>query len=87
MSSLSGHGILAEKGGEVMKIPPFADFKQSIDFEKLTYDLTAIATQELKESSTLFTADQYRFLTSTVATMSLALFQQYHQWLAEQLDA
>lgn len=70
-----------------MKIPPFADFKQRIDFEKLGYDLAAMATKELKEPSNLFNAEQYRFLTSTVATMSLALLQQYHQRLAEQLDA
>lgn len=69
-----------------MKIPSFDEFKKNIDFEKFSYDLTAMATQELKKPSDLFSADQYRFLTSTVATMSLALIQQYHQWLSEQLD-
>lgn len=70
-----------------MKIPPFADFVQSFDFEKLNYDLDAMSEKELKKPTDLFTTEQYRFLTSTVAAMSLALLQQYHQWLAEQLDA
>lgn len=68
-----------------MKIPPFVAFKQSLDIDKFTYDLTAMASQELKGPSEFFTADQYRVLTNTVATMSLALLQQYHQWLAEQI--
>jgi hypothetical protein len=37
--------ILVGKGDEAMKIPPFADFKQRIDFEKLGYDLAAMATK------------------------------------------
>ena len=69
-----------------MKLPAFANFIQSIDFEKFSYDLAEMASKELKEPSNLFTADQYRFLTNTVATMSLALLQQYHQWIAERLD-
>lgn len=70
-----------------MYLPPFLEFVNSVDLSKLSYDLESIASIDLKKSSNLFTQEQYQFLTETMAAMSLSLLQQYHQWLAEQLDA
>lgn len=68
-----------------MELPPFPAFVQSVDFDKLKYDLSMFATPDLKKSSDLFTQDQYTFLLNSFTTMSISLLQQYHQWLSEQL--
>lgn len=69
-----------------MNVPPFSEFVKCFDFDKLRYDLTSTAPQILKESNDLFTEEQYKFLTSTAATMMMALLQQYHQWFSEKLS-
>lgn len=61
----------------------FSDFKKSIDFNKLAYDMKMLSSEKLIRSSNLFTQEQYAFLTETTAVMSLALLQQYHEWLNE----
>lgn len=68
-----------------MNLPAFSEFTRSIDFQKLAYDLESFATPDLKKSSDLFSQEQYAFLTNSFTTMSLALLQQYHQWLSVQL--
>lgn len=68
-----------------MKLPPFVEFAKSFDFEKFGYDIENLAPQELKQSSPLFTQEQYAFMCRTMVTISLVIFQQYHQWLSEQL--
>ena len=69
-----------------MQIPPFDNFVKNFSFEKLSYDLNFSASKILKESSSLFTEEQYQVIASTIATMSLALLRQYHQWLSEKID-
>lgn len=54
--------------------------------DKYVYDLAACAAPELKELSQDFTQAQYTLICQTVAAHSLALLQQYHQWLAERLQ-
>lgn len=66
-----------------MNIPPFSDFLESFNPEKLSYDLELHASSVLKDETNLFTQEQYEFLTATFATMSLTLLRQYHQWLSE----
>ncbi len=73
------------KGDKAMSLPPFSEFAKNVDFKKFSYDVDRLAPQELKESSSLFTQAQYDFMCRTMATMYLAIFQQYHQWLSEQL--
>lgn len=68
-----------------MTLPPFSEFAQSIDFEKFGYDIERLAPKDLLQSSNLFTQEQYDFMCKTMVTMNLAIFQQYHQWLTEQL--
>ena len=70
-----------QKGGTFVKT--FSDFKKSIDFNKLAYDMKMLSLEKLIQSSNLFTQEQYAFLTETTAVMSLALLQQYHEWLNE----
>lgn len=69
-----------------MKLPPFSEFSKSVDFEKMGYDMQRFSPQALRNSSSLFTQDQYTFMCQTMATMNQAMLQQYHQWLAEQLE-
>ena len=61
----------------------FSEFERDINFQKLFYDMERIAPSDLKESSSLFTQEQYSFLTKTMAVMNLALLRQYHEWLSE----
>ena len=67
-------------------LPSFKDFINSVDMDKFSYDLAASASPDLKNASKLFSQEQYEFVTKTFATMSLALLQQYHTWLSEQLS-
>ena len=69
-----------------MKLPPFSDFANSLDMDKISYDLEAFSPTELKQASSLFTQEQYSFIAKTIVTMNLAFLQQYHQWLIEQLS-
>ncbi len=68
-----------------MKLPPFSEFAKSFNFEKMGYDIQCFSPPALKNSSSLFTQEQYTFMCETMMTMNLAMLQQYHQWLAEQL--
>lgn len=68
-----------------MNLPSFDKFKESIDFDKLDYDIERHSTPLLKQSSSLFTQEQYTFICQTMAALNLAMLQQYHQWLSEQL--
>lgn len=68
-----------------MKLPPFSDFTNSLDMDKISYDLEAFSPMELKQASSLFTQEQYSFIAKTIVTMNFAFLQQYHQWLIEQL--
>lgn len=61
----------------------FSHFEQNINWNKFVYDLERIAPEDLKRSSSLFTQEQYDFLTKTMAVMSLSLLRQYHEWLSE----
>ena len=69
-----------------MKLPPFSEFAKSFDFEKMGYDMQHVSPPALKNSSSLFTQKQYDFMCQTMAAMNFAMLQQYHQWLAEQLE-
>lgn len=68
-----------------MKLPAFSDFLRSVNMDEFNYDISRFASAELKQSSDLFTQEQYSFLTQTIATMQFALLAQYHQWLSERL--
>lgn len=63
----------------------FSDFEKNLDFEKLAYDMSRIAPDELNQSSGLFSQEQYEFLTKTTAVMVISLLRQYHEWLNETL--
>lgn len=67
-----------------MKLPPFSNFSENVNFEKLGYDIERMSPPSLKKPSSLFTQEQYSFICQTMATMNLAILQQYHQWLSEQ---
>lgn len=49
-----------------MQIPPFDNFVKNFSFEKLSYDLNFSASKILKESSSLFTEEQYQVIASTI---------------------
>ena len=68
-----------------MKLPPFSDFQENVNFDELGYDIEQFAPNSLKNPNPLFTQEQYLFLCQTMATMNIAMLQQYHSWLAEQL--
>lgn len=68
-----------------MLLPPFSAFIEQFDLTKFSYDLKEFAPQDLKKQSSLFSQEQYQFLCETASAMSIALLQQYHQWLAEQI--
>lgn len=69
-----------------MMLPPFSKFIEEFDHDKFAYDLKQIASSDLSQSNNLFSQQQYDFLCKTSSTMAIALLQQYHQWLAEQLS-
>lgn len=69
-----------------MKLPPFSEFAKSFNLEKMRYDMQYVSSPDLKDSSSLFTQKQYNFMCQTMATMNFAMLQQYHQWLAEQIE-
>ena len=69
-----------------MDFPAFSEFSKTVDLEKLGYDIERLSPPALKNPSSLFTQKQYTFMSQTIATMNLAILQQYHQWLAEQLS-
>lgn len=69
-----------------MKLPPFSEFAKSFDFEKMGYDIQRFSPPALKDSSSLFTQEQYTFVCETMVTMNLAMLQQYHSWLSKQLE-
>lgn len=69
-----------------MKIPPFSEFIKSVNMSEISYDMNRFATDDLRQSSDLFTQEQYTFLTNTMVTMQVALLAQYHQWLSEQIS-
>ena len=68
-----------------MKLPPFSKFSETVDFDKMGYDIEQLSPPALRKPSSLFTQEQYTFMCQTMATMNLAMLQQYHQWLSEQI--
>lgn len=59
----------------------FNDFLATLDQDKFSYDITALAPDVLKEASALFTNEQYAFISKSIVTTCLALLRQYHEWL------
>lgn len=70
-----------------MKLPPFEDFKKQINFDTLAYDVQRFSCGAFNSPSDLFTQEQFSFLTLACASMSSALLQSYHEWLAETLQS
>lgn len=68
-----------------MKLPPFSEFKESLDVNKLTYDVEIIAHASLREPNENFTKDQYLILEKIIFAETLSILQQYHSWLSEKL--
>lgn len=68
-----------------MDFPSFSEFVASIDLEKVEYDISRFAPNELNKKTDLFTEEQYAFIAKTISTMQLTLLAQYHQWLNEQI--
>ncbi len=68
-----------------MSIPNFSKFLKSINIASLNYDVKHTAIPVLKETSELFTDKQYSFICQSIATMSISLLHQYHDWLAKEL--
>ena len=67
-----------------MKLPPFSEFLDSIDLDKMDYDLKRYESSELKEGVP-FTPKQATALAQVNIAISKALLAQYHSWLSEQL--
>lgn len=67
-----------------MKMPSFDEFLDSLDMQKVMYDIKAKLSPTYKDPS--FTEDQNLFIFEMITAISAALLQQYHQWLAEQLS-
>ena len=70
-----------------MLLPPFSEFLSSIDPDKLSYDLTSFSSPNMKENYNPFTQEQYKLIVKTNFAIIEAILTQYHQWLAEQLEA
>ena len=63
----------------------FSEFVKQFNWNSFSYDLEKYSPDALKQSSDLFTQDQYSFLMQSCSTMFLAILRSYHEWLAEQL--
>ncbi len=68
-----------------MNLPSFEEYRKQFNFDKLSYDLQRYAPEMLKQSSDLFSQDQWDFLMASLVSVNLALLQNYHEWLAEML--
>lgn len=68
-----------------MTLPPFSDFINSLDAEKISYDLGMYSSPDMAEPYNPFTKEQYLLLVKTNITMMQTLLAQYHEWLSEQL--
>lgn len=69
-----------------MKLPSFNEFLQSIDISKISYDLSSLSPDELKDNYNPFTKEEYSLLVQTNITITTALLAQYHQWLNEKFS-
>lgn len=68
------------------RLPPFSDFLSQLNVDSFSYDIAQFAPEDLKDSSDLFTEEQYAFLMKSYSAMALALLQSYHLWLRETLS-
>lgn len=69
-----------------MKLPAFSDFLESLDPDKLDYDLGLYMPEALKQGPTALNNEEYALVIRTCITTTKLYLSAYHQWLNEQLS-
>lgn len=68
-----------------MNLPSFTEFIQSVDPDKLDFDLGLYMSPELKHGPTALNDDELTLVIRTSIAITKTYLAAYHQWLSEQL--
>lgn len=65
-----------------MDIPSFRKFLNTLDMDKLSYDIGTSSTKRLQTTAP-FTEEQQKYIADAIFAQTTALLGQYHAWIAE----
>lgn len=68
-----------------MNLPSFTEFIQSVDPDKLDFDLGVYMSPELKHGPAALNDDEPALVVRTSIAITKTHLAAYHQWLSEQL--
>lgn len=69
-----------------MKLPAFSEFLESLDPDKLDYDLDLFMPRVLKQGPNPLNNDEYALVIRTSMAIAKLYLSAYHQWLNEKLS-
>lgn len=68
-----------------MQLPSFSSFLDSIDKDKVDYDLSQFLPEDFKRPMPCFSAEQFAVIARLSLALSKVMLLQYHNWLSENL--
>jgi hypothetical protein len=68
-----------------MPLPSFSSFLDSVDKDKVDYDLSQFIPEDFKHPMSCFSAEQFSVVTQLSIALSKVMLLQYHNWLSENL--
>ena len=68
-----------------MPLPSFSSFLDSVDKDKVDYDLSQFLPEDFKHPMSCFSAEQFAVITRLSLALTKVMLLHYHNWLSENL--